>query len=540
MKTPIGLDKNSRKILLIGDVESGLKCNCVCPECDALLVAKKGRIKADHFSHYKSTEQQACRETAVHLMAKHILSNAPTILFPTYRYQSKNVYSYLREPFGSTCEFLIEPLNVSNCREEVYLSEHQIKPDVMCTTVIEGQELEVAIEVAVTHEVDEEKAKKIAAADLASFEIDLSDLTSAQQLTFKDIEQALSEKARLSWLNESMDLRQLLNKICRARAVDKRDKRNHEISTWLEEIRNHFKTKGVITLPRYSLPRTLTQDDKDWSGRPVRLQLPEMPKLPTQLQVWDIAELNKAILTMMCSDGMRQFRLQISIQLPRARSRSLKDTHLQLDTEELPEPATLEQKLVWGKSTTMEEHISTVRSARQRALKESNDKIRNDLQQRIEWFNDIRGGAKQPIFVNIERIQRDHNQALLELTNKGIPAHQWTKNYRDGWIFGCPNEYWQILLIRMICFVNNDGVNVKYYAGELRKHHGIDAIEPVRTLTFRKDVLHRLNFDPDLVPSTFKILWDFFQHLEHHNVLKKSGRGQFEKLIPYGHAYRNL
>lgn len=243
---------------------------------------------------------------------------------------------------------------------------------------------------------------------------------------------------------------------------------------------------------------------------------------------------------MMCSDGMRQFRLQISIQLPRARSRTLKGTHLQLDTEELPEPETLEQKLVWGKSTTMEEHISAMRPARQHALKAANDKIRNDLQQRIEWFNNISSEAKQPLFVNVERIQRDHNQALLELTNKGIPAHQWTKNYRDGWIFGCPNEYWQILLIRMICFINNNGVNVEYDAGELKKHHGIDAIEPVRTLNFRKDILHRLNFDPDLVPSTFKILWDFFRQLEHHNVLKRSGRGQFAKLIPYGHAYRNL
>ncbi|GAA0695345.1 hypothetical protein GCM10009104_23810 [Marinobacterium maritimum] len=540
MKTPIGIDANTGEIRLIDDVESGLKCNCVCPECGSPLIAKKGPIKADHFSHYKATEQQACRETAVHLMAKHVLSNATTILFPTYRCQSKEVYSYLREPFGSAREFFLEPLEVSNGREEVYLSEHQIKPDVMCSTVVEGLELEVAIEVAVTHEVDEDKARKIAAADLTSFEIDLSDLTNAPQLTFKDIEQALSEKARLSWLSESVVLRQHLNGICHARSVDERDKRNHELSIWLDGVRNHFKTIGAITLPRYLLPRILTQEDRDWTGKPIRLRIPVMPNLPTELQVRDVADLDKAILTMMCSDGIHQFRLHISIQLPGARPRILKETHLKVDTEELPEPTTLEQHLAWGKSTTMDKYISTVRSARQHALKEANDKIRNDLQQRIEWFNDIRSGAQQPVFVNLERIQRDYNQALLELVNKGIPVHQWTKNYREGWIFGCPNEYWQILLIRMICSVNNDGVNVKYYASELRKRHGIDAIEPVRTLTFQKDVLYRLNFDPELVPSTFKILWDFFQHLEQHNVLKKSGRGQFTKLIPYGHAYRAL
>ncbi len=188
----------------------------------------------------------------------------------------------------------------------------------------------------------------------------------------------------------------------------------------------------------------------------------------------------------------------------------------------------------------MDEHISTVRYIKQQALKAANNKIKQDLQHRIEWFNDILDGTKQPEFHNIDRIQQDYNQALIELTHKGIPAKQWTKNYKDGWIFGCPNEYWQILLIRTICLVNNDGVNTKYYADRLKKHHGVDAIEPIRTLTFRKSIMHKVGFDPDLVPSTYKILWDFFLHLEGLNVLKKSGRGQFRKLIPFGHSYQQL
>ncbi|MBQ5523446.1 MAG: hypothetical protein IIT86_11670 [Oscillospiraceae bacterium] len=39
-------------IVNISDVESGLKCNCVCPACGERLVAKKGNKMMHHFAHY--------------------------------------------------------------------------------------------------------------------------------------------------------------------------------------------------------------------------------------------------------------------------------------------------------------------------------------------------------------------------------------------------------------------------------------------------------------------------------------------------------
>ena len=39
-------------ITSISNVESGLKCGCVCPACDMPLVAKKGEKMMHHFAHH--------------------------------------------------------------------------------------------------------------------------------------------------------------------------------------------------------------------------------------------------------------------------------------------------------------------------------------------------------------------------------------------------------------------------------------------------------------------------------------------------------
>ena len=40
----------------ISDVESGLKCGCICPQCHSVLIAHKGKKNIHHFKHYNSKE----------------------------------------------------------------------------------------------------------------------------------------------------------------------------------------------------------------------------------------------------------------------------------------------------------------------------------------------------------------------------------------------------------------------------------------------------------------------------------------------------
>ena len=65
--------KDTGRIVGIDEVESGLKCNCVCPHCGARLEAKKGKKNIHHFAHSENTETSFCSESALHLAAKEIL-----------------------------------------------------------------------------------------------------------------------------------------------------------------------------------------------------------------------------------------------------------------------------------------------------------------------------------------------------------------------------------------------------------------------------------------------------------------------------------
>lgn len=152
------------KLRLIHEVDSGLKCGCVCPSCGGALVARKGSERAHHFAHHHEGNCKGAIETALHLAAKEILAEHQKIMLPAleeYDSQYSKRIIILSEPFEAEME-------------EVRLEQKQdnFKPDVI--GVIKGRE--IYIEIAVTHFVDEEKELRVRKKGVSMLEIDLSDL----------------------------------------------------------------------------------------------------------------------------------------------------------------------------------------------------------------------------------------------------------------------------------------------------------------------------------------------------------------------------
>ena len=175
------------KIVYIDEVESGIKCNCYCQCCGEPLIARKGNIKRHHFSHKPGTECQYGYQTALHLMAKDILSNIKKITLPP-----------LGILFcGSHSEKIVIPSKIVEI-ERVEL-EHKIGdiiPDV--AIYVAGKPL--YIEIFVTHEIDEEKKNKIIDNDIPVIEIDLSDLKDDFDRDML-IELFLNESERKKWIH---------------------------------------------------------------------------------------------------------------------------------------------------------------------------------------------------------------------------------------------------------------------------------------------------------------------------------------------------
>ena len=137
----------------VDDVPNGEACGCSCPECRSKLIAKnKGQHNQHHFAHVGGSDCVGAVESALHLMAKEILSEGKKIMLPRYPLQVGGVR-------------LFKSIEV-----ESYDKELSLRPD--CVGDTAGQKLWV--EFKRSHEVDTDKAAKIKSAKIECVEIDIN------------------------------------------------------------------------------------------------------------------------------------------------------------------------------------------------------------------------------------------------------------------------------------------------------------------------------------------------------------------------------
>lgn len=184
------------KITSIDNVESGLKCGCICPACGEPLVAKKGSKVMHHFAHHAGHNCEYGYETSLHLAAKDILSKAGKMLIPAVRLQFPK--SYKTEKISDEMEIEID-------RVELEQRFDGIVPDVVVYT----KNKYFYIEIFVTHRVDEEKLAKLKKLNISTIEIDLSKINrmiSPEELTDILLKKSNTKKwiynvTEVKWLN---------------------------------------------------------------------------------------------------------------------------------------------------------------------------------------------------------------------------------------------------------------------------------------------------------------------------------------------------
>ena len=150
------------KVVHISEVESGLRCGCVCPSCGEKLVAKKGSQMAHHFAHYSGHTCEFGLETSLHFAAKEIISRSKKFVVPAV---------YLSFPNSCKEKQLLFPAReIFVDKVKLEQSYGNIVPDIVL--VSNGREL--FVEIFVTHKIDEVKLEKLKQANISTIEIDLS------------------------------------------------------------------------------------------------------------------------------------------------------------------------------------------------------------------------------------------------------------------------------------------------------------------------------------------------------------------------------
>lgn len=207
-----GIHKETLERVHIEAAKNGLKCNCMCPACQADLIARNnGKKRAQHFAHASGTACKWAGETDVHLMAKEILSQKKCLCFPAYKGEAHCVNLAMRDFESVTCEPFIDGK----------------RPDCVCVWKDDdGHEINIWVEIKVTHPVDDDKLELIKAQGITCIEIDLKQFANHHKLT-DDFEVAVLESAERVWLNAPF-----LDEIDRKKVEEvnqARQKRNEEL-----------------------------------------------------------------------------------------------------------------------------------------------------------------------------------------------------------------------------------------------------------------------------------------------------------------------
>ena len=164
--------KDTGKIVSVDEVEKGLACNCICPHCGATLEAKKGKVNVHHFAHYDKDDTSFCSESALHLAAKEVLKEERKIMLPSLRV-GHNHFEVLPDKY-------IFRYNSIDVEKSVSVDGEIIRPDV----IVYNENAKLAIEILVSHAVDDEKKEKIKRAKLTTVEIslDIDDILNKETL----------------------------------------------------------------------------------------------------------------------------------------------------------------------------------------------------------------------------------------------------------------------------------------------------------------------------------------------------------------------
>ena len=77
-----GVSKDSREVLSIDQVPSGLACRCVCAACGEALEARKGTQRIHHFAHVSNYECLYANEVSIYMAAGSFLKAEKKIMLP--------------------------------------------------------------------------------------------------------------------------------------------------------------------------------------------------------------------------------------------------------------------------------------------------------------------------------------------------------------------------------------------------------------------------------------------------------------------------
>lgn len=184
-----GLSKDG-KYKHIRSVDNGLKCDCICPDCQQPLIANQGSVKSWHFAH--ASNSSCMGESVIHRLAKQVILDAArsrkALLISS---DGGNVYESDKDGVVHSKSWYApeRQYHIQQAKEEVKLGSQIV--DVLCH---DSSGNALAVEIFYTHKKSDVDIEKFAKNSVEAIEIDVSKVS--WDATYEQIEQAVLHNAR--------------------------------------------------------------------------------------------------------------------------------------------------------------------------------------------------------------------------------------------------------------------------------------------------------------------------------------------------------
>ena len=280
IKLPFGL--NEHNILVhIADVESGKKCNCICPACRDPLIAAKGAKNQHHFKHATTNECERGLESAIHMTAKQMIMERQEIKLPGYTITKsvKDSKGFMLSTQPKTIVKNGELISFDSVQKERDL--YEMRADILA---IKRNQM-LIIEIFYSHKVDAQKIEKIMRANISAIEINLSDLRPDDVKDMESFWLSINDPNRSKWLHnvkehaDHPDLEKELNEILHKQEqkykqediikAKQEQKENAQLILSMKELRM-LRSEQNIVLQR---EEKHNQEDKDKQEQEEKAQL---------------------------------------------------------------------------------------------------------------------------------------------------------------------------------------------------------------------------------------------------------------------------
>lgn len=219
---PYGLDASGALVHITEVAASGLACGCTCAECGAPLVAHRGTERVHHFQHHADSACGGGWETALHLLAKDVVSKAGGIGIPDAVAEHGDRFRTVVSARFWRCEAV---------EAEVPMGE--LVPDL----VLRRASRELLVEFEVTHACDEAKRERIRQRGLACIEVDLSRI--ARHAPRDEQASAILREAPRAWIHNAL--------VVAAEAELRAEDERYQIAVRRARDRNHGWTANKVT-----------------------------------------------------------------------------------------------------------------------------------------------------------------------------------------------------------------------------------------------------------------------------------------------------